>query len=201
MQILRRLALLTGLLYSANAYANKTVVVSSPDHQIKFLLSADNDGLYYQVFYKGVLMVDHSNLNLVFKEGGPFNRDLALRPAEPERLTEDYNLLIGKTSKVHSESNRVLVPVFEKTGLKRQVDIEIRVFNDGAAFRYVIPGQKQWTDKVNITDELDGFNLTQNPRATVMYRVNYTTSHEGLYTKIALDQLKAGMSINVSALS
>ena len=192
MLFLRRLALMVCLLYSANAFAKKVISISSPDNQIKFLLSTDNGGLYYQVFYKGVLMVDHSRLNIVFKEGGAFNKDLMISFAASESVTEDYDLLIGKTSKVHSESNRVLVPVAESGGLKRHLDIEVRVFNDGAAFRYVIPEQKEWAAMVNITDELDSFNLTQNPKATVMLRQNYTTSHEGLVHKNTAQPTKSG---------
>src|SRR6202008_637191 len=131
----RRLAFVGCLLFSANVFASKIITVSSPDSKIKFLLGTDKLGLYYEVFYKGVLMVDNSRLNIVFKEGGAFNKDLTMSSAGPEKLTEDYNLLIGKTSKVHSESNCILVPVGESGGLKRHLDIEVRVFNDGAAFR------------------------------------------------------------------
>ena len=200
MPFLRRVALMICLLSSLNAFAKKTVTVTSPDNNIKFLLRTDNAGLYYQVFYKGVLLVDNSRLNLVFKESGAFNNGLTISPAQPERITEDYDLLIGKTSKVHSESNRILVPVAEQGGLKRHLDIEVRVFNDGAAFRYIIPEQKDWAQMVNITDELDGFNLTQNPKATVLLRENYTTSHEGLYTKTKLGELKADTLMDMPAL-
>jgi alpha-glucosidase len=195
-----RLLLMACSLFSANAFAGKVVTVSSPDTKIKFSLSTDKDGLYYRVSYKGVLMVDNSWLNLSFKEGGTFNNNLAITAAKPEFITEDYSLITGKTSQVHSESNRIIVPVTEQNGAMRKMNIEVRVFNDGVAFRYMIPEQKQWADMVDITDETDSFNLTQNPVATVMYRVNYTTSHEGLYTKIGLSDLKADTLMDMPAL-
>jgi len=195
-----RLILILCLFFSINAFAGKVVTVSSPDEKIKFFLSTDQDGLYYRVTFKGVLMVDRSRLNISFKEGGAFSNSLVISLAKPEKVIEDYDLLIGKTSKVHSESNRIIIPVLEQTGAKRQMNIEVRVFNDGVAFRYVIPQQKQWADMVNITDETDSFNLTQNPVATVMYRVNYTTSHEGLYTKINLNNLRADTLMDMPAL-
>ena len=49
------------------------------------------------------------------------------------------------------------IPVAENAGMKRQLNIEVRVFNDGAAFRYVIPGKPGW-EKVEITDESDSLN-------------------------------------------
>ncbi len=188
------------LLGTANTFAAKVFTVTSPDSKIKFSLSTDKDGLFYRVSYKGVLMVDVSRLKLVFKEGGAIDDALTITAAMPQRIVEAYPLITGKTSQVHSESNDIIVTVVEKDGLKRTLQIEIRVFNDGAAFRYIIPEQKQWADMVNITDELDSFNLTENPVATVMYRHNYTTSHEGLYTKIDLAHLQADTLMDMPAL-
>jgi len=200
MLLLKRLQFIMFLLVSANTFASKIVAITSPDAKIKFWLSTDKSGLYYKVTYKGILMLDNSRLNISFKEGGIFNTNLSIADAKPERLTDDYELTTGKTSKVHSECNRVIIPVTEKTGLKRTIAIEVRVFNDGAAFRYVIPNQQQWAANVNITDETDAFNLTQNPVVTAMYRVNYTTSHEGLYTKIDLSHLKSDTLMDMPAL-
>jgi alpha-glucosidase len=195
-----RLTFVMLLLFSVNAFAKKIITVASPDAKIKFWLSTDNNGLYYKVAYKGVLMVDNSRLNLTFKEGGIFNNSLVISSANPEKLTEDYELITGKTSKVHSECNRIIVPVTEQTGSKRSLDIEVRVFNDGLAFRYVIPRQDHWAINVNVTDEADSFNLTQNPVVTALLRENYTTSHEGLYTKVDLNHLKADTLMDMPVL-
>jgi len=187
-------------LVSISSFANKVLTVTSPDNQIRFSLSSDSHGLYYRVAYKSTLVVDKSRLNMIFKEGGGFDHNLVIGSAKPKRLTEDYTLLIGKTSKVHSECNRMLVAVSEETGARRKMNIEIRVFNNGAAFRYVIPEQADGPAQVNITDEIDSFNLTQNPTATVLLRENYTTSHEGLYTKTSLHLLKADTLMDMPAL-
>jgi alpha-glucosidase len=200
MQVYYRLTFIVFFLISTNSFAKKVISVTSPDAKIKFWLSTDKDGLYYKVAYKGVLMIDKSRLNLTFKEGGTFNSNLVITSANPERLTEDYELITGKTSKVHSECNRVIIPVNEQAGLKRELEIEIRVFNDGAAFRYIIPEQNKWAEMVNITDEVDSFNLTQNPVMTALLRESYTTSHEGLYTKTSLNDLKSDTLMDMPVL-
>jgi alpha-glucosidase len=200
MLLFKRLTLMSILLASLNSFAQKIINITSSDKEIKFWLSTDKLGLYYKVSYKGILMADTSRLNLTFKEGGTFNHDLAISDAKIERLTEDYDLLIGKTSHVHSECNQVVIPVREKTGLKRTLNIEVRLFNDGVAFRYMIPKQPQWSEMINITDETDSFNLTQNPVTTALLRINYTTSHEGLYTKTSLRELKADTLIDMPVL-
>ncbi|MDB4923463.1 glycoside hydrolase family 97 protein [Mucilaginibacter sp.] len=200
MLIIKRALFFIFLLISANTLAKNIITITSPDKQIKFWLSADNNGLYYKVAYKGTLMMDNSRLNISFKEGGLFNHNLFVAVAKPERLTEDYELVTGKASKVHSECNRVVVPVTEQSGDKRTLNVEVRVFNDGVAFRYVIPKQSGWPASVNVTDEINTFNLTQNPRVTTLLRENYTTSHEGIYTKASLNDLKADTLMDLPAL-
>ena len=199
MALVKRLLFVIILFAYADTFAAKTITLSSPDGSIKFWLSTDKDGLFYRVAYKGVLMVDKSRLNLSFKEGGVFNNNLYLTSAKAEKLVEDYDLITGKASKIHSESNRILVPVTEQAGPKRKLDIEIRLFNDGAAFRYVMPEQAKLSN-VNITDEVDSFNLTQNPKMTALLRMNYTTSHEGIYTKATLNNLKSDTLMDMPVL-
>jgi alpha-glucosidase len=188
------------ILFFLDAKAQKVVGITSPDKQIQFSLSTDKEGLFYKISYQKTLMVDVSRLNLTFKESGAFKNNLVISSSKIERLTEDYELMTGKTSKVHSDCNRVIVPVIEKTGDKRIINIEIRVFNDGVAFRYMIPKQNQMPTAINITDETDSFNLTQNPMVTALLRVNYTTSHEGLYTKTSLNELKADTLMDMPVL-
>ncbi|WP_094573009.1 glycoside hydrolase family 97 protein [Mucilaginibacter xinganensis] len=202
MLTLKKSALLIFLLAfgQLNALAKKPVTITSPDAKIKFSLSTNAKGLYYKVFYKGVLMVDESPLRITFKEGGMFNHTLFIGATKIEKLTEDYELVTGKASKVHSECNRVIIPVTEQGGAKRTLNVEVRIFNDGAAFRYVIPKQKGWPAAVNITDEVNSFNLTQNPKVTALLRENYTTSHEGIYTKTKLNDLKEDTLIDLPAL-
>jgi alpha-glucosidase len=200
MLIIKRVLFFIFLLISANTLSKNIITITSPDKQIKFWLSTDNNGLYYKVAYKGTLMVDNSRLNISFKEGGLFNHNLLIAAAKPERLIEDYELVTGKASKVHSECNRVVIPVTEQSGDKRTLNVEVRVFNDGAAFRYIIPKQSGWPASVNVTDEINTFNLTQNPRVTALLRENYTTSHEGIYTKALLNDLKADTLMDLPAL-
>ena len=90
-------------------------------HQIKFWLSADKDGLFYKVSYKGVLMADKSRLKISFKEGGDFDHGLVGFIGKSDRLIDDYTLMTGKASKVHSECNRVIVPVKETTGALKEI--------------------------------------------------------------------------------
>ncbi|MGZ3820501.1 MAG: glycoside hydrolase family 97 N-terminal domain-containing protein, partial [Mucilaginibacter sp.] len=186
------------LLIAPGVFA-KDITVISPDKKIQFTLSNDGSGLIYKVSYKGQLLVDNSRLSISFKEGGTFGQNINLGKPVFKKMEEDYNLVVGRSSKVHSVSNEVMVPVTENDGMKRQLDIEIRIFNDGAAFRYVIPGKAGW-QHVEITDESDSFNLTQDPTALTLFRQNYTTSHEGLYDRLPISKIKPDTLMDLPAL-
>jgi len=194
-----RLLIFLLILAFENVSAQRSFTVSSPDKSINFWLSTDQGGITYRVTYKGTLLVDNSRLKISFQEGRAFDHDLQLGKPQLQHLQEDYNLIVGKTSKVHSDCNQAIVLVTEKTGLKRQLNVEVKVFNDGAAFRYRIPNQHQW-QSVNITDETNTFNLTQDPTVLTLFRENYTTSHEGIYDKMPLSKIKADTLMDLPAL-
>ncbi|MDB5022430.1 MAG: glycoside hydrolase [Mucilaginibacter sp.] len=187
------------LLISSCAFAKENITVTSPDKKIEFGLSKDRSGLIYRVSYKGQLLIDNSRLSISFEEGGIFGKNVSLGKPALKRVEETYDLIVGKSSKVHSLSNEVMIPVFENGGSKRQLNIEIRVFNDGAAFRYVIPGKSGWQN-IEITDEANTFNLTNDPTALTLFRENYTTSHEGLYDRLPLSKIKADTLMDLPAL-
>ena len=184
---------------SINVFAQCGLTVTSPDKNIRFGLSINKSGLVYKVSYKGNLLFDASRLNISFEKGGAFANNLKLEKHQLQHLEENYNLIVGKNSKVHSECNQLLVSVSEKSGLKRQLQVEVKVFNDGAAFRYRIPQQQQWRS-VNITDEANTFNLGQNPIVLTLFRENYTTSHEGIYSKLHLSEIKADTLMDLPTL-
>jgi len=192
-----RLTILLLFLTITSAFAKSDITVSSPDKKITFVLDKDASGVFYMVSYEGQLLVDKSRLSLSFKEGGEFSKNITLGKPSSKKMEESYDLVIGKSSHVHSLSNELMVPVVENSGLKRQINIEVRVFNDGAAFRYVIPGKDG--EKVEITDEADQFNLTQDPTGLVLFRENYTTSHEGLYDKLPVSKIKPDTLMDLPA--
>lgn len=189
------------LLMSAyvKVFSQQSLTVSSPDKNIRFWLGTDKSGLVYKVGYKGNLLLNNSRLSISFLEGGAFANNLKLEKHSTQHLEENYQLIVGKNSKVHSDCNQLLVSVSEKSGLKRQLQVEVKVFNDGAAFRYLIPSQNQWKS-VNITDEANTFNLSQNPIVLTLFRENYITSHEGIYSKLHLSEIKADTLMDLPTL-
>src|SRR6202000_1590381 len=194
-----RLLIFLCLFVASSTFAKQGITVTSPDKKIVFVVDKDQSGLIYRVSYKGQLLVNNSRLSISFKDGGTFGKNITLGKPVFQKMEETYDLIVGKSSKVHSLSNEVMIPVIENNGLKRQLNIEVRVFNDGAAFRYVIPGKPGWQN-VEITDEANTFNLTNDPTALTLFRENYTTSHEGFYDRLPVSKIKPDSLMDLPAL-
>lgn len=194
----KSLLIILVLLTSQKLFAQQRVNIASPDKKIEFKLSIEQQELVYRVNYKGRLLIARSPLHISFQEGGDFNPQPRLGKAVKKRLTETYTLITGKASKVFSDCNSAVVPIMAQGEGIRQINLEVRVFNDGAAFRYTIPAAGR--AEVKITDETNTFNLTGNPVVRAMLLPNYTTSHEGLYTTTPFSKLKADTLMDMPSL-
>jgi len=74
----------------------------------------------------------------------------------------------------------------------------VRAFDGGIGFRYEFPAQQ--LKSYTLTDELTQFNINGNPRVRTLFLPNYTSSHEGEYSILPLDQIKADTLMDLPAL-
>jgi len=153
MKILQNSCIFFLIICSEITIAQKIIRVQSPDRNIVFSFMRSKGFPVYQVEYKGRRLIDKSTLGLVFKEDGDFAGGLIAGKPILKNGDETYELVVGKTKTVHSQYGELTVPLTRTgvTGIK-QVNIVVRVFNDGVAFRYEFPAQKNWT-AYTLTDE------------------------------------------------
>lgn len=170
-----------------SASAQQSAVVSSPDGKLKFVLNVTPDAVSYDVSYKKQILVDNSLLGFNF-DSGDFGRDLQTGKVQRRKIDETYPLVVGKASIVRNHCNEILVPLQEKSAPKRLINLVVRAFNDGIAFRYEFPEQNGWNSYI-IYDEKTQFNLSGNPTALLMYLPGYVNSHEGVYTRVKYDRI------------
>lgn len=109
--------------------------VSSPDGNIEVELLLQNDSLFYQVFYKNVLIVSPSNLGIKATFAS-FLNGLSFLNSASGSTNETYTLPSGK-KRLYLNKYAELNANFQ--GVSQNVRIIFRVYNDGFAFRYLIP--------------------------------------------------------------
>src|SRR6185312_10475121 len=107
------------------AMASSALLIASPDKSIRFELSPD--GAHYSVFRKNEEIVAPSPLGIVLAKAAPY---AVLRPVKVRREnhSETLTLVATKADKTTDAYNR----------------IEVRAYNDGVAFRYVLPGRADY---------------------------------------------------------
>lgn len=90
--------------------------------------------LFYIVSFKGKLIVEISEISLSFNEKTFANNIRLLKPTYREGI-ESYKLPVGKTSEVKEAYKEVIIP-FEDESKQIRINMMVRSFNDGLAFRY-----------------------------------------------------------------
>ena len=187
------------LLFISPVFAAKDVRVTSPNGRIVFVFSLTKTAPTYRVLFDKKTMVDKSELSLAFQEGGLFGPNLSGQKPLIRDIDETYELVVGKVKTARNHCREATFPLSEKTGRKRRIDLVVRVFDDGVAFRYAFPKQPDWPS-YTLTEENSTFNLANNPTAHALFRINYLTSHEGLYTTIPLGSIKNDTLMDMPAL-
>lgn len=167
----------------------KTVRLDSPDKNIVFLFDVSQKSPFYSVSFKYETIIKNSELSLDFKDSGYFGADLKIKNISYKNVNEEYSLVVGKVKTAQNFYSEAKITLAEEKSPFREIILVARCYNDAVAFRYEFPKQKAWKN-YELTNENSSFNFVENPTVYTLFRENYKTSHEGLYSKIKLDAIK-----------
>jgi alpha-glucosidase len=167
----------------------KEIKLESPDKNILFLFDMNQKSPFYSVSFKNEGIIKNSELSLDFKDSGHFGSNLKIKNVIYKNINERYSLIVGKVKTAQNHYSEAKMTLAEEKSPFREINLIVRCYNDAVAFRYEFPKQKAWK-KYEMTAENSTFNFVENPMVYTLFRKNYTTSHEGLYTKIKLEAVK-----------
>lgn len=199
--MMKRILFIVTILFSAydSAWAQKMVTAKSPDGNIRFTVQVNKDALpTYNVYYQNTQLVKDGALGFEF-DNGTFGENVAIGLVAKRVGVETYDLVAGKSSHVEHAFREITVSLKESKVPYRQVDVVIRLFNDGAAFRYSFPEQEKWASYI-MYDELTSFDLANNPEVLTMFLGSYRTSHEGMYSQMKYTDLPKNELIEMPSL-
>ena len=191
--------LFSALLISNSALvAQKKVHLYSPDKNIHFQFELSRSGPSYAVTYKGKKIIAPSALDFRF-DNGDFKTNLHLNKPTTQKGFEEYELIVGKASKISSSYNELILPLEERNAPARKINLVVRAFDDGIAFRYEFPQQSNWPE-YELLEENTRFNLVGDPMTHALFLPNYTTSHEGEYSHLPFTRIKSDTLMDMPAL-
>ncbi len=192
------LVCILSVLSSIPAFAQRNIQLASPNGNIVFNCKVANKGVVYNVTFKGKTVIENSYLSLHFNDG-KFEKNLKINTPVFSDTTEDYDLIVGKAKHVHARYKRVLIPIEETALPKHRLNLVVKVFDDGLAFRYEVPRQNN-LHNFTLLDENTTFKLAGDPQTLALALPNYTSSHEGFYTSEILSKIKEDTLMDMPAL-
>src|SRR5262249_33874608 len=148
--------------------------VTSPDGAVRFhLLARDPERLAYRVTFRDRAVIDTSALGVTV-DGVDLGKGVAVGKAETYRLNEKYPWH-GARAEITNHGNGARFPG-RHTPTKAGYTLEVRAFDDGIAFRHVVPG----ADGPRVPDEATAFVL---PAGSVVWYHDFEGHYEGVHQR------------------
>lgn len=178
--------IITGLIFiSSLTVFSQKIAVESPNRKITIGLyntkSTESGEWYLKVKYSnnGKICEAMPQITLgLSRADQTFSKELKLLKAGKSHLiNEQYKAIHGKRSLCSNSANETVVS-FENPG-KTKLNLIIRAYNDGVAFRYEFPDKE---GSIVVNDELTAYSI---PDSTKRWMEKFNPANEGLYTAMS----------------
>ena len=165
------------------------VVLKSPDGKLEAVIFVGPLGrLCCRLASDGVTIVEEGALGVTV-DGDDLGLRVSLAAPTVENSDETYALR-GNHAQARNHSRRATIPIVHE-GTAARWELEVRLFNDGLAFRYLVPGEAART----ISGEATAFVL---PAGSTAYYQDQTQYYEGLFQRAAIAGLRGNIGLPVT---
>ncbi len=179
------LLLLTIISATSNA---QNITVKSPDNNIAITISND-ENLSYSVTFHNRSIVNPSQLGFEFKDEPAMTGNFTVINQKVENFNETWIPVVkSKHSEIINHYNELQLTLKEKSGPMRQMELYVRAYNDGAAFRYKLSRSAKIGDR-QIVKELTTFSIPGDPKAWIVEYNGYSSSNEAEFFGHSLSYL------------
>ncbi|MEQ1796471.1 MAG: glycoside hydrolase family 97 catalytic domain-containing protein [Lacibacter sp.] len=155
----------------------KPITVKSPDASIQFSLYTENGKLTYSVDFHQKKVIEQSSLG-VLVNGKDITENASAGKVQQSKRMEEVYAVRG----VHS---RAWNKYTDATIAFGRFKLQVRVFNDGVAFRYIISNK----DSAVVEKEYTSFAI---PAGSIVWSQSNIKYYEGRYSKKLIDTVKTG---------
>ena len=158
------------------------IIINSPNKSIYVTVKLTEGKLSYSVKYKKNSIIEASSLKLELKN--PIINGFEVIDFSTDSVANEWSPVYGENTKIKDNYHSLVVNLREKGSLNRLINVEFRVYNEGIAFRYMLPKQEyqNWT----ILNELSEFNFQKGAKAFPIEQTEQTFSK----TPVAVEAIK-----------
>jgi alpha-glucosidase len=154
--------LLLFCLISQTYAAGPSWKVTSPNRQLVVTVYNERGNLSYEVSFNKVLAIGRSPLG-IDREDQQFSSRMRFVSMTNVVIDEPYTLLVGKRLQNRNHANEMTLS-FRNPNRKR-IDLIIRAYDDGMAYRYLFPENDQHNRKMQ--REYSGFLISGDAKAWI----------------------------------
>lgn len=162
------------------------MVAVSPDGRTRIEFALTEEGTpTYQVTKSGKTVINPSQLGFVL-ESADLAKGFTLLDTKTAKYDETWEQVWGEEKTARNHCNELTVCLQHEKGL--QMNIILRAYNDGIAFRYEIVslGRMAGDENLVILDEKTEYNFAETPEAwSIPWRTEY---YEALWTKAPISE-------------
>ena len=157
--LLRFFQLFLFLFYFCSFVTANEVSVNSPDGKYSMKVFDKDNHLCFSVSYEGKMIILPSSLGLYanreWKEG------MGIGETENSTVNETWKPVYGERSAVKNHYKSCIINISHASEQRQKMQLEIRAYDEGVAFRYNFPGDEY----LHIADEYTQFTLPEGTKA------------------------------------
>jgi len=188
MKQFRNLFLLCLAIASSSLSYSQSLSISSPDKTIAVTID-NSEKVSYSVKYNDRVIVNPSQLGFEFLGELAMNGNFAIIGQKTETINETWQPVVkSKHAQVLNNCTELQLTLKEKSGLMRQMELFVRAYNDGVAFRYKLYRSDRAGNR-QITKELTTFNIPNDPKSWIVEYGGYSSSNESEFKEHKLSYL------------
>jgi alpha-glucosidase len=193
MRLVSLLVTIIGFACAASGFAD--VRVKSPGGNLAVVFRLNDQGTpEWQVLRKGGVLLAWSPLGLTFCEGSAVR--FRMLESKAREHDETYSLVIGKTKQARDHYRELGVELEEAVAPRRRLSLLFRAYDDGAAFRYVLPEQDA-LGAFEIVKENTEFRFPVEMKAWAFQTDTFRSSFEGRYLPTPLSAIPETGLVNL----
>jgi len=184
------------ILFNVNISSAQTLLINSPDGEVQFEIQA-GEKIRYAVYFQGLKVIDHSIFELKFDQAPLFGNRVSIIDTRESVLNEIWKPVAGEYKEVLDHCNQTILRIRENLFPRREIEITIRAYNEGVAFRYAIP--ETWEQYIPnyedrnwllLTEEKTTFNFSGDHKAWAADYGSYASHQESEFLPLNLSEIK-----------
>jgi len=165
-----------GLLCVQCLVAQSSKQVSSPDGKLQFVFDLSNEGApVYSISYQQKPVILSSSLGL-----NGWERGFVLTDVSVSKQDTVWKSVYGERSQVRDHYQGMTITLLRNNDENLKLQIQVRAYNEGIAFRYFFPENPKGGKDINIQKELTNFTV---PEGTMAW---FTNRAQGEYSLLPM---------------